>query len=203
MLHGLMLVPVASPVLKSSECTPSLGEEQLAGISGSSLRGWGWSASRYSLEVFHKAKHDYELEQLQRQQTADRIHVHMDCFHMGLAGYDSWSPNVDEEFLYHLTEPSTMEVALIPIHKINSIRFIFCLRSFIPLTVIFFSFCFLSDRLTRNWNMFTAILEVKKRNIFFCKRYYFSFHIEILRWNCCTARYSVGWLMRPTAVTIV
>lgn len=57
--------------------------------------GWGFSASRYSLEALERTPHDFEL-----QEDADRrVHVHLDSHMMGLGGFDSWSPNVESEFL--------------------------------------------------------------------------------------------------------
>lgn len=68
------------------------------------VHGWGFSASRYSLEALDAATHDHEL----RADPDGRVHVHFDCRTMGLGGYDSWSPNVDEAFLVapHLPPPS-------------------------------------------------------------------------------------------------
>lgn len=61
----------------------------------SAVHGWGFSASPYSLETLDATKHDHEL----RPDGDGRVHVHFDSHTMGLGGYDSWSPNVDEVFL--------------------------------------------------------------------------------------------------------
>ena len=62
--------------------------------SGAGL-GWGFTASRYSTETLEATNHDFELA----EEADRRIHVHVDSHSMGVGGYDSWSPNVDKEFL--------------------------------------------------------------------------------------------------------
>lgn len=57
--------------------------------------GWGWSASKYSLEHIETAMHNFQLI----SDSQDDVHVHVDRHSMGLGGYDSWSPNVKDEFL--------------------------------------------------------------------------------------------------------
>ena len=51
-------------------------------------------------------KHEYELQsQLQTNSSHDRqTYVNIDSQMMGVGGYDSWTPNVDEE--YQLLENS-------------------------------------------------------------------------------------------------
>ncbi len=66
--------------------------------------GYGFSASRYSPETLESANHDHEL----RPESDRRVHVHLDSYTMGVAGYDSWSPNVDEEF-HNRTEGTTSQ----------------------------------------------------------------------------------------------
>lgn len=61
----------------------------------SCVRGWGFSASLHSLEDLDRSAHQYEL----RPAEDGRVHVHFDSRTMGLGGYDSWSPNVEEEYL--------------------------------------------------------------------------------------------------------
>lgn len=57
--------------------------------------GWGFSASYYSTENLASHTHDYEL-----QPDADsNIYVHVDRHMMGIGGFDSWSPNVEPEFV--------------------------------------------------------------------------------------------------------
>ncbi len=64
-------------------------------VSTSSTLHWGWSASLFSMEALETTAHNYDL-------TADpnsQVHVHLDRYTMGIGGYDSWSPNVDDAFL--------------------------------------------------------------------------------------------------------
>lgn len=66
------------------------------------VHGWGFSVSPYSMESLDATAHDHEL-------TPDRdgrVHVHFDSRTMGLGGYDSWSPNVDEAFVVSPHTPS-------------------------------------------------------------------------------------------------
>ena len=78
------------------------------------VKGWGWSASRYSLEKLESMTHNHEL-------TCDKdgkIHVHIDSRSMGIGGYDSWSPNVDQEYLIQARcGPFTTSLLFIPITK--------------------------------------------------------------------------------------
>jgi len=53
----------------------------------------GFSASRFDLETLHRSRHTNQLE------LADHLNLHLDAFHMGLGGDDSWSPTVHEEFV--------------------------------------------------------------------------------------------------------
>lgn len=53
----------------------------------------GFNASRYSMEQLDQCKHDFEL------QPEKMVHVQLDSRTMGVGGYDSWSPNVDQEYL--------------------------------------------------------------------------------------------------------
>ena len=52
-----------------------------------------FSASNFDLDSLHRAKHTNEL------QESGYTNVHLDVFHMGVGGDDSWSPSVHEEFL--------------------------------------------------------------------------------------------------------
>lgn len=71
--------------------------------------GWGFSASRYSLETLERTPHDFEL-----QEDADRrVHVHLDSHMMGVGGFDSWSPNVEAEFLLPTDKELVVDVTLI------------------------------------------------------------------------------------------
>jgi hypothetical protein len=76
----------------------------------SAVHGWGFSASPYSLEALDATAHDHEL----RPDADGRTHVHFDSHTMGLGGYDSWSPNVDEVFLVqpHLPPPSLRQTTM-------------------------------------------------------------------------------------------
>lgn len=56
---------------------------------------WGWSASKYSLEHVEACTHNFRLL---RDPDGD-THIILDRYCMGLGGYDSWSPNVREDYL--------------------------------------------------------------------------------------------------------
>ena len=56
------------------------------------VKGYGFSVSRFSLEQLNRASHNHLLHS-----SHNSVHVHVDCAHMGIGGYDSWSPNVDYE----------------------------------------------------------------------------------------------------------
>lgn len=51
------------------------------------------NVSKYSLESFELARHDWELESV-----PGVTHLHIDVAHMGLGGDDSWSPSVHEAY---------------------------------------------------------------------------------------------------------
>eukprot|EP01031_Cornospumella_fuschlensis_P040007 gene40007-48743_t len=58
------------------------------------VEGYGFNASRFSMSQLIEAKHDHELVA-----DASCVYVNFDSRMMGIGGYDSWSPNVDDEFL--------------------------------------------------------------------------------------------------------
>ncbi len=60
------------------------------GASAGSAEGYGFSVGRYSLEQLSRTSHEHLL-----RSAHNSVHVHVDCAHMGVGGYDSWSPNVD------------------------------------------------------------------------------------------------------------
>eukprot|EP00210_Caulerpa_lentillifera_P004227 g4032.t1 len=72
------------------------------GLSVKTLQNeFSFNASRYPMESFIVAKHDFELE------TNNETNVHIDSALMGVGGDDSWSPSVHREYLvqpgiYHL-----------------------------------------------------------------------------------------------------
>lgn len=76
----------------------------------SSVRGWGFSASLHSLEALDRCAHQHEL----RPAEDSRVYVHFDSRTMGLGGYDSWSPNVDEQYLVRpqLDAPSMRQATM-------------------------------------------------------------------------------------------
>ena len=63
------------------------------------------------METIHRERHDYLLKKDSNRQ----IHVHVDSFTMGLGGYDSWSPNVHEKYLFRSREPVSVNVRMIPV----------------------------------------------------------------------------------------
>jgi hypothetical protein len=71
---------------------------------------WGWSASQYSMENLESCNHNYELV----PDPNGQVHVHVDRYMMGLGGYDSWSPNVSEDFLVRTGCISTGTIILSP-----------------------------------------------------------------------------------------
>lgn len=81
------------------------------------LSTWGWSANYHSLEALEAASHNHELE----ENFDGKIHVHVDCLTMGLGGYDSWSPSVDEDYLIRPAEDDFhMSVMLFPLDENQS-----------------------------------------------------------------------------------
>jgi beta-galactosidase len=54
---------------------------------------FAFSLSRYSLEQLRETSHRHLL------QPEDGCWLHLDGFHMGVGGDDSWSPSVSPEFL--------------------------------------------------------------------------------------------------------
>ena len=49
--------------------------------------------SRYGVDALMDAQHEHELV------AEDALHVHIDGYHMGVGGDDSWSPSVRPEYL--------------------------------------------------------------------------------------------------------
>jgi beta-galactosidase len=65
-----------------------------ASIGPLTLEGsFAFSVSRYSLENLMQAQHAHELT------AGDGVFLHVDGFHMGVGGDDSWSPSVRPEYL--------------------------------------------------------------------------------------------------------
>jgi hypothetical protein len=78
---------------------------------------WGWNASRYSTEMLHQSKHEHELIP-----DRDKIHIHFDRFMMGIGGYDSWTPNVQPEFVIDEHVPITTKFMLLPVLEQNDLH---------------------------------------------------------------------------------
>jgi hypothetical protein len=72
---------------------------------------WGWSASRYSAEQLAETDHNHELQ----PDGNGQVHVHLDRLMMGIAGYDSWSPNVPTEFLIPVGKTITGQMTWTPL----------------------------------------------------------------------------------------
>lgn len=83
-----------APLLDALSSDNSSGHSAAAQALGG-VHGWGFSASVYSLEMLDATTHNHEL----LPASDRRVHVHIDRLTMGLGGYDSWSPNVDDDFL--------------------------------------------------------------------------------------------------------
>jgi beta-galactosidase len=80
----LMVIPNADHVADSDEDSES-----------SEPRGWGFNASYFSMDEYADRLHDYEL----MPSSDHRVYVHVDSKMMGVGGYDSWTPNVDPDYL--------------------------------------------------------------------------------------------------------
>eukprot|EP01038_Epipyxis_sp_PR26KG_P004787 gene4787-6714_t len=72
--------------------------------------GYGFSASKYSLENYMRSNHEYELF----EEDSNCTHIHIDSHMMGVGGYDSWSPNVDEEYQIDCKQPLVTKFVLQP-----------------------------------------------------------------------------------------
>ena len=72
--------------------------------------GWGFSASKYSMESLDSTTHDFQLE----EEEDGRIHVHVDSRTMGIAGYDSWTPHLSKEFQIPSGEEYQTRILLVP-----------------------------------------------------------------------------------------
>lgn len=72
--------------LRCNTTYANLGSLEVAGH-------FAFSVSRFSLEQLMGARHAYELEE------EPGVHVHIDGFHMGVGGDDSWSPSVHPDYL--------------------------------------------------------------------------------------------------------
>lgn len=57
-----------------------------------------FSVSEFDIDTLMRARHTNELD------TADVLHVHIDGFHMGVGGDDSWSPSVKPPYLLNVRE---------------------------------------------------------------------------------------------------
>jgi beta-galactosidase len=79
---------------------------------------WGWSASRYSAEQLADTDHNHELQ----PDSNAQVHVHMDRVMMGVAGYDSWSPNVPSEFIIPVGKTITGQVTWTPVLPVSDQR---------------------------------------------------------------------------------
>ncbi len=103
-IHLLVLIffaPTSSWVLlvnKSRACG-------LAMVPEGGGAGYGFSASKFSVETLDRTMHEHDLVPA----ADERVHVHLDGFCMGVGGYDSWSPNVDRQFR---VDPATDRQAL-------------------------------------------------------------------------------------------
>ena len=87
------------------------GELPVGGINTDSNQVWGWSASRYSTEQLADCAHNHELQ----PDSNGQVHIHLDRVMMGLAGYDSWSPNVPKEFIVPVGEEVTGQMTWSPV----------------------------------------------------------------------------------------
>lgn len=78
------------------------------------VTGWGFNVSRFSLEMLQSSNHNHEL--IPDGQT----HIHFDWASMGLGGYDSWSPNVERQYLIDSqTTRKSQLIRLVPLKMID------------------------------------------------------------------------------------
>jgi beta-galactosidase len=73
---------------------------------------YSWSASHYSLEMLDSCLHEHELPVLADGNT----YVHIDRAITGVGGYDSWSPNIKEEYLLYPSQCTVFEAQFCPIN---------------------------------------------------------------------------------------
>jgi hypothetical protein len=71
---------------------------------------FGWSASYYSTETLEGTSHNHKLQ----ADPAHNIYVHLDRRMQGVGGYDSWSPNVEPEFIIKRGRSIKTDVTLSP-----------------------------------------------------------------------------------------
>ena len=57
-----------------------------------------FSVSEFGVDTLMRAQHTNELF------SADALHIHVDGFHMGVGGDDSWSPSVKPRYLLNVRE---------------------------------------------------------------------------------------------------
>mmetsp|Transcript_19151 Transcript_19151/g.32058 ORF Transcript_19151/g.32058 Transcript_19151/m.32058 type:complete len:1417 (+) Transcript_19151:42-4292(+) len=91
------------------------GQLPVGGQGTDSNQVWGWSASRYSTEQLASTDHNHELQPDENGQ----VHLHMDRVMMGIAGYDSWSPNVPPEFIPPVGTTITGQVTWTPVLPVS------------------------------------------------------------------------------------
>mmetsp|Transcript_35185 Transcript_35185/g.35827 ORF Transcript_35185/g.35827 Transcript_35185/m.35827 type:complete len:1262 (+) Transcript_35185:57-3842(+) len=97
---GLMMLPAVMQVDENNR------------VKGIDAKGWGFSASRYTTEMLHKTLHEHELVP-----DSQSIDVHLDSKMMGLGGYDSWTPNVDHDYLIETGVSYHTNFILVPIFE--------------------------------------------------------------------------------------
>lgn len=113
--HGLMLIPLSPALREQNVCNSWKSHES------EEFSGWGWSASKFSLETLTSCTHDHLL----RDDLNKQIHIHIDRFTMGLGGYDSWTPNVSSRYLSTSQELLLMDVLIFPIHRMEKSSTVF------------------------------------------------------------------------------
>ncbi len=121
--NGLMIIPTPRSKRKPEEIFSTNTKNPLLNFSEVNIPnyiGWGWSASQFSLESFNgpDTLHDHQL----RPDDNGQIHVHVDSASMGLGGYDSWSPNVLDEYLLHTAETFAVDVTLVTMSTIATLE---------------------------------------------------------------------------------
>jgi beta-galactosidase len=72
---------------------------------------YGWSASLYSTEMLASTAHNHEL----LPDAENNIYLHVDRRMMGVGGFDSWSPNVEPEYVIKSGTAIKTDITLFPL----------------------------------------------------------------------------------------
>lgn len=79
----------------------------------SRLSSWGFNASRYSTSQLQQTSHQHLLPE-PFAPLCPCVWLHIDSAHMGVGGYDSWTPNVEADALIECGPVRVTDVLLVP-----------------------------------------------------------------------------------------